>query len=129
LITLPSVVLFSIILPLISPVVDFVLIFAICGGAFNLAMHPEAYSLGPTMWVVGAYGFVFLVDFFAAVLAFALERNEQKRLLAYLPIQRICYRQVLYVIIIRALLACLRGNAQGWNKLIRVGSVSCETAS
>jgi cellulose synthase/poly-beta-1,6-N-acetylglucosamine synthase-like glycosyltransferase/peptidoglycan/xylan/chitin deacetylase (PgdA/CDA1 family) len=129
LITLPSVVLFSVILPLISPIVDLVLVFAICGGAFNVAMHPEAYSLGPTMWVVGAYGFVFLVDFFAAVLAFALEPNEQKKLLAYLPIQRICYRQVLYVIIIRALLACLRGNAQVWNKLIRVGSVSCETAS
>ena len=52
--------------------------------------------------------------------------NEQKQLIAYLPIQRVCYRQVLYVIIIRALLACLRGNAQGWNKLRRVGSVTLE---
>lgn len=129
LITLPSVILFSVVLPLISPILDFGLLVAMCGGATNMLMHPDAYNLRPTMWAAGAYGFVFLVDVFAAVLAFALERGEQKKLLAYLPIQRICYRQVLYVIIIRALLACLRGNAQGWNKLVRVGSVSCETVS
>jgi peptidoglycan-N-acetylglucosamine deacetylase len=129
LITLPSVVLFSVVLPLISPILDFVLLIAICGGITSVLMHPETYSLQPTLWAVGAYTFVFLVDVFAAVLAFALEPGEQKRLLAYLPIQRVCYRQVLYVIIIRALLACLRGNAQGWNKLVRVGSVSCETVS
>jgi thiosulfate reductase cytochrome b subunit len=70
-----------------------------------------------------------LVDVFAAVLAFALEGREQKRLLFYLPLQRVCYRQIMYIIIIRALLACLRGNAQGWNKLVRAGSVSCGTAS
>ena len=69
----------------------------------------------------------FLIELFAALLAFALEPNEQKSLICYLPIQRICYRQVMYVIMIRALLASLRGNAQGWNKLKRIGSVSAET--
>jgi peptidoglycan-N-acetylglucosamine deacetylase len=87
-------------------------------------MHPEAFDLQPTLWVVAAYCFVFLVDLLTAVLAFSFEPNEQKGLIRYLPIQRICYRQVMYVIIIRALLACLRGNAQGWNKLRRLGSVT-----
>lgn len=126
LITLPSVVLFSIALPLISPILDFFLVTAVVRGWVGLVMHPETYDLQPTLWVVATYCFVFLVDLFTAVLAFAFEPNEQKGLIRYLLIQRICYRQVMYVIIVRALLACLRGNAQGWNKLRRLGSVTCD---
>jgi peptidoglycan-N-acetylglucosamine deacetylase len=126
LITLPSVILFTIALPLISPILDFFLVTAVVRGWVGLVMHPETYDLQPTLWVVATYCFVFLVDLFTAVLAFAFEPNEQKGLIRYLPIQRICYRQVMYVIIIRAFLACLRGNAQGWNKLRRLGSVTCD---
>jgi peptidoglycan-N-acetylglucosamine deacetylase len=124
LVTLPSVILFSIALPLISPILDFFLLTAVVRGLVGVFMHPEAFDLQPTLWVVAAYCFVFLVDLLTAVLAFSFEPNEQKGLIRYLPIQRICYRQVMYVIIIRALLACLRGNAQGWNKLRRLGSVT-----
>jgi peptidoglycan-N-acetylglucosamine deacetylase len=124
LLTLPSVLLFGVILPLIGPVLDFLLLITVCTATAGLYMHPQAFDLQPTLWVVGSYTFVFLIELFAALLAFSLEPNEQKTLLWYLPVQRVCYRQVMYVIMIQAVLACLRGDAQGWNKLKRVGSVT-----
>lgn len=129
LVTLPSVILFSVVLPLISPILDVTLLFAVCSALINAFMHPQAYSLQPTIWIVGSYVFIFVVDLFTALLAFAFEPSEQKSLMAYLPVQRFCYRQVMYVIIIRALLACLRGDAQSWNKLKRVGSVTFESVA
>jgi peptidoglycan-N-acetylglucosamine deacetylase len=124
LLTLPSVLLFGVVLPLIGPILDLMLLIAVCTGSIGLFMHPQAFDLGPALWIVGSYACIFLIELFAALLAFALEPNEQKGLICYLPIQRICYRQVMHVIMIQALLASLRGNAQGWNKLKRIGSVS-----
>jgi peptidoglycan-N-acetylglucosamine deacetylase len=122
-VTLPSVILFNVILPLIGPILDFLFLVAIFTGIVGLFMHPEAYHVQIKAWIVMSYIFVFLIELFAAILAFALEPHEQKRLIWYLPIQRICYRQVMYVIMIQALLAGLRGSAQGWRKLTRIGSV------
>ena len=122
-VTLPSVILFSVFLPLIGPILDVLFLVAVFTGIVGLLMHPEAYHVQARTWIVMSYIFVFLIELFAAILAFALEPYERKRLILYLPIQRICYRQVMYVIMIQALLAGLRGSAQGWRKLIRIGSV------
>jgi peptidoglycan-N-acetylglucosamine deacetylase len=122
-VTLPSVILFNVILPLIGPILDVLFLVAIFSGIVGLLMHPEAYHVQARTWIVMSYIFVFLIELLAAILAFALEPYEQKRLIWYLPIQRICYRQAMYVIMIQALLAGLRGSAQGWRKLARIGSV------
>ena len=121
--TLPSVILFNVILPLIGPILDVLFLVAIFTGIVGLLMHPEAYHVQVTTWIIMSYIFVFFIELLAAILAFALEPHEQKRLIWYLPIQRVCYRQVMYVIMIQALLAGLRGSAQGWRKLTRIGSV------
>jgi peptidoglycan-N-acetylglucosamine deacetylase len=122
-ITLPSVILFNVILPLISPILDVLFLVAVLTGIVGLLMHPQAYHVQATTWIVISYIFVFLIELLAAMLAFALEPREQKRLIWYLAIQRICYRQVMYVIMIQTLLAALQGSPQGWRKLTRIGSV------
>ncbi len=123
--SLPSILLFTVLLPLVSPVMDLFLLVTIFEAAFDIFMHPMSYSLQSMGWGVGSYLFVFGIDALIALLAFSLDpTHEDRRLLAYLPFQRFCYRQILYVVILRALLSCLRGNAQGWNKLVRVGSVT-----
>jgi peptidoglycan-N-acetylglucosamine deacetylase len=120
--SLPSILLFTLILPLISPVMDGMLVIAVMTGIVDIFMHPKGYSLESVIWALGAYLFVFFVDLIVAWLAFILEPSENRWLMWYLPIQRICYRQVLYVVILRAILSSLRGDAQGWNKLARFGS-------
>ena len=99
-ITLPSVILFNVILPLIGPILDVLFLVAVFTGIVGLLMHPQAYHVQATTWIVVSYIFVFLIELLAAILAFALEPHEQKRLIWYLPIQRVCYRQVMYVIMI-----------------------------
>jgi hypothetical protein len=59
----------------------------------------------------------------AGVIAFLLERNEDKRLLAWLVLQRFFYRQLMYVVALRTFLASLRGREMGWSKLERKASV------
>jgi peptidoglycan-N-acetylglucosamine deacetylase len=122
--SLPSIFLFTVLLPLVSPVMDLFLLVTVVQTAVDIFMHPMSYNLQSFGWSICAYLFVFGIDTLIALLAFGLEPNEDRRLLAYLPLQRFCYRQVLYIVVIRVLLACLRGNAQGWNKLARVGSVA-----
>jgi peptidoglycan-N-acetylglucosamine deacetylase len=122
--SLPSIILFAVLLPLVSPVMDLFLLMTVVEATFDMIMHPTTYSLEAIGWGVGVYLFVFAIDALTALFAFSLEPNEDNRLLAYLPLQRFCYRQILYVVILRVLLSCLRGNAQGWNKLARAGSVT-----
>jgi peptidoglycan-N-acetylglucosamine deacetylase len=122
--SLPSIFMFTILLPLVSPVMDLFLLVTVVETTLDILMHPTSYSLQSFGWGISSYLFVFGIDALVALFAFGLEPKEDRRLLAYLPLQRFCYRQILYVVILRALLSCLRGNAQGWNKLARVGSVA-----
>ena len=61
----------------------------------------------------------------AAAVAVALDggRNEW-RLVPLLILQRFSYRQLLYWVAVRTLLAAITGSFVGWGKLIRTGSVS-----
>jgi hypothetical protein len=93
-------------------------------GSVGMFMHPQTYDLQSVTWAATAYAFVFLIDSMIAGLAFYFERNESPWLLLYMPLQRLCYRQVMYVVTLKVLFSCLRGNAQGWNKLARIGSVA-----
>jgi cellulose synthase/poly-beta-1,6-N-acetylglucosamine synthase-like glycosyltransferase len=122
--SLPSIFLFTVLLPLVSPVMDLFLLITVVETTLDVTMHPASYSLQSLGWGIGCYLFVFGLDALIALIAFRLEPKEDRWLLMYLPLQRFCYRQVLYVVILRALSSCLRGNAQGWNKLARVGSVA-----
>lgn len=120
--SIPSILLFSILLPLVSPAIDLFLLITVIESIVDVLMHPASYSLQSVTWGVGFYLLIFWFDFLIALVAFSMEPNEDRRLLAYLPLQRCCYRQILYVVILRSLLCCFRGDAQGWNKLTRVGS-------
>ena len=64
------------------------------------------------------------VDFRTAVLAFRMEPAEDKRLLAWLIPQRFVYRQLMYFVAIKSVLAVLRGFEVGWGKLERKATVS-----
>ena len=59
LLTLPSVLLFGVVLPLLGPILDLMLLIAVCIGAAGLFMHPQAFELQPTLWIVGGYACVF----------------------------------------------------------------------
>ncbi len=61
-----------------------------------------------------------LIDLFTCVVAFALERDEDWTLLAPLILQRFYYRQMMYVVLFRALQGSGAGDARSagaaWNR-------------
>jgi hypothetical protein len=64
------------------------------------------------------------IDFGTSVLAFRMEPAEDKRLLAWLIPQRFVYRQLMYYVAIKSVLAALRGFEVGWGKLERKATVT-----
>lgn len=121
-ITVPNVLVFQVLLPLISALLDTTMVGSLAWSCLQTRYHPD--SPGLNAHVLSFYLLFIGIDLFAAVLAFALEPGEQWGLLIWLPLQRFCYRQLLYVVAIRALLAAFRGSAVGWGKLDRRGTVS-----
>jgi cellulose synthase/poly-beta-1,6-N-acetylglucosamine synthase-like glycosyltransferase/peptidoglycan/xylan/chitin deacetylase (PgdA/CDA1 family)/spore germination protein YaaH len=122
-VALPNIFLFQVLFPLISPVIDLMMVGSLASAAYGFWMHPADYS-PDDLWQVAFYYALFLAaDVLAACLAFALERRESPRLLWLLIWQRFVYRQLMYYIGIRSVLDSLRGGPVGWGKLERRASV------
>ena len=51
-----------------------------------------------------------LIDWIGAVLAFLLERGEQLELTLLVALQRFLYRQVMYSVVVRSIIAALHGD-------------------
>jgi len=63
------------------------------------------------------------IDLTAGLIAFALERVEDWRLVFWLLPQRFGYRQVMYYVVIKALIQAVRGPLVGWSSVARSGQV------
>jgi hypothetical protein len=64
-----------------------------------------------------------VVDTVTALIGVALEPGERLSQALQGPLQRIAYRQVLYLALLRAMRAALKGWAPAWGKLERTGRV------
>ena len=66
-------------------------------------------------------------DWVAACFAFILEKKENWRLLWWLFLQRFCYRQVMYYVMIKSVAVATRGKSVGWGKLDRKATVEAQS--
>ena len=121
-VTVPNVLIFQVLLPLISALLDATMLLGLAWSFMQTRYHPD--SPGLNAHVLFFYALFVGIDLFAGVLAFALEPGEHWSLLLWLPLQRFFYRQLLYLVAVRALAAALRGGAVGWGKLERRGTVT-----
>ncbi|HET9401250.1 MAG TPA: hypothetical protein VFO34_09885, partial [Candidatus Acidoferrales bacterium] len=67
--------------------------------------------------VIGSIAFFLgfmVIDVLTCVVAFALEKHEDWSLLLPLIIQRFYYRQMMYVVLFRALASAVKGRPVGW---------------
>ena len=89
--------------------------------------------LADIYFVVGLFGkdttkiFIFylaflLLDYFAAIIAFRLEKENLKPLI-WLFLQRLVYRQFMTYVVVKSIFSALMGITVGWNKLQRKGNV------
>ncbi|MDB6060733.1 MAG: polysaccharide deacetylase [Verrucomicrobiaceae bacterium] len=124
LVALPQVWLFQIIFGLISPLVDLALVWQIISAVIDYVQHKNQADTTNLTITCAYYALFTLVDVSAGVLAFALEKKEDWKLLWWLIQQRFGYRQIMYYVIVKSVLSALHGSAVGWGKLDRTASVN-----
>lgn len=135
-IVLPSLWLYQFGLQVIAPFVDIQLLYT--GTVFISAYATKSVltkdwrplpDAAHTMATVGfLYALFFIVELVGAWIAFGMDK-ERKGLLWWLFLQRVIYRQVLYMVVWKAIWAAARGARTGWGKFERKGSVPGPTPS
>jgi len=127
-VALPNIVIFQILLPLVSPLID--IMFAVGTIWYFIQKHFHPDSTDPASFhKLVAFFFAFLViDFFASAIAFALERRrpddkEDPLLLTQVWLQRFAYRQLFSIVLFKTLKRALEGRKFAWDKLERTAAV------
>jgi cellulose synthase/poly-beta-1,6-N-acetylglucosamine synthase-like glycosyltransferase/peptidoglycan/xylan/chitin deacetylase (PgdA/CDA1 family) len=108
---LPFIALFSVLLPLLAPVVDILAVY----GLFFLDRAETVIA-----WLA-----VLLIQIVTAILAFRLDREPLRPLWA-LPLQQLVYRQIMYLVLLHAVATALSGGHLKWQKLRRTGEVAAQ---
>ena len=116
-VAIPNIFLFQLVLPLVSPVIDLLFLgsIALWGvGQIHLARLPQLWTAADVeRSMIFFVGFM-LIDLMACVIAFALERREEWSLLWPILLQRFYYRQMMYMVLFRAVKQAVEGGAVGW---------------
>jgi hypothetical protein len=94
--------------PLLSPIGDIIMVLSICRGDW------KAFLAGYVAFLA--------MDICGSILAFTLDHKPLKWL-PLLLVQRFTYRQIMYYVCFKAMLAAVKGARHGWRKLDRTGSV------
>lgn len=100
---------FQVLMPLLAPAVD---VFAIYGILFR--------DPAPTIAIWLAFQ---ALDLFVAQYAFRLDR-ESLRVLWALPLTQLCYRQLMYSVVIQSLATAVSGIRLPWQRMERYGTFS-----
>ena len=125
LITIPNIFLFQFTFTLLAPIMDVILIWTIMTEIGGLLLASGSGHKSSLLVLVKFWIFFQTVDMLAATIAAELDDGQAEwRLLPLLLLQRFSYRQLLYWVAVRALLAAVKGRFVGWGKLVRTGSVS-----
>ncbi len=111
---LPNMVVFQVLFAALSPIGDLVMVLSLFRGDYG------AFAAG--------YIAFLLMDVCGSLLAFVLD-GKPVRWLWMLLIQRFTYRQMMYYVSLKAMIAAMRGARHGWRKLDRTGSVDFEPQS
>jgi cellulose synthase/poly-beta-1,6-N-acetylglucosamine synthase-like glycosyltransferase/spore germination protein YaaH/peptidoglycan/xylan/chitin deacetylase (PgdA/CDA1 family) len=117
-VALPSIFVFQLVLPLVSPVIDLIFLGSIALWSM-MKLHVPFVPQGETVTtslersILFFLGFL-LIDVLTCVVAFALEREEDWTLLIPVLLQRFYYRQLMYVVLFRSVKEAVSGRPVGW---------------
>ncbi|HEY5381909.1 MAG TPA: polysaccharide deacetylase, partial [Acidobacteriaceae bacterium] len=126
---LPNILIFQILLPLVSPLIDLMFIAGVIHYFIDKHFHPETTSSADLVKLL-IFFFAFLViDFTASALAFMLERKHPASkgdawLLVHIWIQRFTYRQLFSWVLLKTVKRAIDGKPFNWDKLERTATMS-----
>jgi cellulose synthase/poly-beta-1,6-N-acetylglucosamine synthase-like glycosyltransferase len=119
LLALPQTWLFQFLLSLLAPLVDVAVFWRLAMSSYDLLQHPDQFDSDTLVRVLVYYLAFLLIDFTSAAIALAMERKEKWSLVPWLVLQRFGYRQLMYYVVVKAVLAAGLGPLVGWGKLER----------
>jgi peptidoglycan-N-acetylglucosamine deacetylase len=129
---LPNILIFQIILPLVSPLIDLMFVVGVLTYFYNKHFHPETTSTDNLYKLLAFFLAFLVVDFAASALAFTLERKHPASkgdgwLLFHIWIQRFTYRQLFSVVLFKTVKRAIDGKPFNWDKLDRTAQMSKAT--
>jgi cellulose synthase/poly-beta-1,6-N-acetylglucosamine synthase-like glycosyltransferase/peptidoglycan/xylan/chitin deacetylase (PgdA/CDA1 family)/spore germination protein YaaH len=117
--TLPNILIFQILFPLVSPFMDLILVFSLFWAFWQSQMHLDYSAMGTFRKILFYYIFFLGIDFLTAMIPFLLEKKEQWSLLIWMPLQRFFYRQLMYYVALKSIFTAIKGRIVGWGKFER----------
>lgn len=126
LVGLPNIILFQVLFPLLAPLADLMALGILLDMATKLTTNSADINAAQSLTFLGMFFAFLLLDALTALIAFKHEKRENPWLLLWILPQRFFYRQLLYLVAIRAALVAIRGSVVGWGTLTRSASVSVD---
>jgi cellulose synthase/poly-beta-1,6-N-acetylglucosamine synthase-like glycosyltransferase/peptidoglycan/xylan/chitin deacetylase (PgdA/CDA1 family)/spore germination protein YaaH len=126
---LPNILIFQILLPLVSPLIDVMFVAGVIHYVIDKHFHPETASTDSFYKLLAFFLAFLVIDFAASALAFTLERKNPASkgdgwLLFHIWIQRFTYRQLFSVVLFKTVKRAIDGKPFSWDKLERTAKMS-----
>ena len=125
-VAMPNTWLFQLLFTAISPLADLLFLISVATVFSTYMAHGATFAWQSGTQLVAAYLIFLTMDWLAAVIAFMMEPDEDKRLTWLILIQRFAYRQLMYWVVVKSFVAAARGGLVGWGTLERKGTVSAQ---
>ncbi len=122
-VALPNTWLFQLLLTALSPLADLMFVWALFNVWLTWRTHGESYSLTDLLHVMMFFAVFILTDWLGAMIAFMMEPDEERGLAWLVMLQRFAYRQIMYSVVVRSVIAAIRGRVVGWGQLERKATV------
>jgi len=129
---LPNILIFQILLPLVSPFIDFMFAWGVVQYLVDRHFHPETASPATVEKLLAYFVAFMLIDFLTSLLAFLLEPRHPANkgdgwLLFHVWLQRFSYRQIFSIVLFRTLKRAVEGRPFNWEKIERTARMSRQT--
>jgi cellulose synthase/poly-beta-1,6-N-acetylglucosamine synthase-like glycosyltransferase len=129
---LPNILIFQILLPLVSPLIDLMFVYGTIQYLLDRHFHPDTVDAAGFKKLLTYFLAFLIIDFVTSALAFSLERRHPAKrgdgwLLFHIWLQRFAYRQVFSVVLAKTLKRAIDGKPFNWDKLERTAQMSKQT--
>ena len=126
---IPQAWLFQIVFAVVSPLIDLALVVSLLSTWNRVEQHGWAQTQSDVLRIAIYWTAFTVIDVLCGWVAYRLERRAAHYPALLLIAQRFVYRQLMYGVVIRALINAMRGPWVGWGKLERSGRVDAAAQS
>jgi cellulose synthase/poly-beta-1,6-N-acetylglucosamine synthase-like glycosyltransferase/peptidoglycan/xylan/chitin deacetylase (PgdA/CDA1 family)/spore germination protein YaaH len=126
---LPNILIFQILLPLVSPLIDLMFVYGTIQYLLDRHFHPDTVDAAGFKKLLTYFLAFLIIDFVTSALAFSLERRHPAKrgdgwLLFHIWLQRFAYRQVFSIVLFKTIKRAIDGRPFNWDKIERTAKMT-----